>query len=90
MPGTQAIPSLTMPNMRLLLPSLSSECQIQLTDFGTTTKSLSLPVSYCPSNIPLDLRISAAEANAALAEGNSDYNYELTDVLAREVRITPL
>lgn len=60
----------------------SSECQIKLTDFGNTTKSLSLPVSYCPNNIPLDLRISAAEANAALAEGNSDYNYELTDVLA--------
>lgn len=60
----------------------SSDIQVELTDFGQTTKTLEMPVTYCPSSIEIGIDVSASQINAALDEGNSTYQHELSDALS--------
>ena len=67
----------------------STDVQVTLIDFGGTTKTLDLPVTYCYNKLTLDITMSASEINAAYE--TSDYylfKYDLSETLS-EYGITP-
>lgn len=58
-----------------------SDTKVELIDFGNTSKSLDLPVTYCMNLIKLNIELSAAEVNK-LYDSRKDYNLDLSGTLA--------
>ena len=66
----------------------STDVQVTLIDFGGTTKTLDLSVTYCYNILTLDIPMSASEINAAYETPGYMFEYDLSEALS-EYGITP-
>ena len=66
----------------------STDVQVTLIDFGGTTKTLDLPVTYCYNILTLDIPMSASEINAVYETPGYMFEYDLSEALS-EYGITP-
>lgn len=59
----------------------TSDTKVELIDFGNTSKSLDLPVTYCQNKIQLNLELSAAEINHIYDSNINNYDIDLSAML---------